>query len=476
MTRLYETQYCRQDLKTGIVHIGYGAFHRAHQSVFIDDYMEATGDLRWGIAAVNLRASEATSFAGAKPGYLLRTTAPDGTVAWRRVRPHVEFYDWSQEAAPALALFESADVHTVSITVTESGYCLAPDWSLNADDPKMASELGGGPRNSVYAFLADALTARIRAGQGALNILCCDNIRGNGDVLHNALMRYFELTNRTNLIEWCAENCSFPNSMVDRITPKAPDDLARARDLAFPSEKADAIHSEAFIQWVIQDKFSAPFPDLTQAGAQIVPDVDPYEETKIRILNGGHSGLAYFGVLAGHETFDAAMADLSIRKDFEAWEREDVLEGLTLDLPFDKLAYFEQVAARFENAAIADQLARICMDGWFKMPIYVRPTLRARLAQREVPVAGLDVVASWYVFARRFSKGQLAIDYIEPYWAALEPMLAEGAEKVFASCESLWSDLPTRYPQFVPGLLAAIARVEERFPERVPHPELKPAV
>lgn len=141
-----------------------------------------------------------------------------------------------------------------------------------------------------------------------------------------------------------------------------------------------------------------------------------------------------------------------------------MLPGLPEGLPFDKFAYFADVARRFENPAIADQLARICMDGWFKMPIYVRPSLRARLEQGGVPAFGFDVIASWYVFARRVQQGCLATEYVEPYWSSLEPLLAEGQEETFARNRQLWSDLPARFDAFVPGVVAAIAKMEARFP------------
>jgi D-arabinitol 4-dehydrogenase len=471
MTELYKTRYNLDDCSTGIVHLGYGAFHRAHQSVVLDDYMEATGDLRWGITAVNLRSSESDSFANETGTYLLRTTAPDSTVAWRRVRPHLAFVDWSRDTQAAEELLTNPDVHVVTITVTESGYGLAADFSLNTADPSIAAELAGEKHASVYAYLAAALARRAQTCDLPINILCCDNIRSNGNMLRAALMSYLELTDRDWLADWCRQNACFPNAMVDRITPKASEELLAARDRSFPEETGPAIHSEDFLQWVIEDNFIAPFPELGKGGAEIVADVEPFEETKIRVLNGGHSGLAYLGALAGHETFDCAMRDDAIRPHFDGWEREDVLPGLPDSLPFDKTAYFDHVARRFENAAIADQLARICMDGWFKMPIYVRPTVRARLQQGAIPTFGFDVIASWYVFARRVQQGALTTKYVEPYWDTLVPFLSEGAEQKFASNTQLWSDLPESYGSFVPGVLAAIARMEERFPVESPLPE-----
>jgi D-arabinitol 4-dehydrogenase len=214
----------------------------------------------------------------------------------------------------------------------------------------------------------------------------------------------------------------------------------------------------------LEDNLAAPFPELQKVGVKLVNDVDPFEEAKIRILNGGHTALAYLGALAGHSTFDQAMRDPVLRRHIEDWETNEVLPSLSVDLPFDKLAYWKSIAARFGNRAIADNLDRICMDGWSKIPIYIRPTLSSCLAQGIVPEFGFLSVASWYVFARRANTGETQFPYHEPYWDTLEPLLASGCEAEFASVSTLWGDLPRKYNKFVPGITAAITLVEEQWP------------
>ncbi|MEM6467657.1 MAG: mannitol dehydrogenase family protein, partial [Pseudomonadota bacterium] len=231
----------------------------------------------------------------------------------------------------------------------------------------------------------------------------------------------------------------------------------------FPNYRSDPIHAEAFSQWVLQDKFASKIPDLTQSGVQVVTNVVPYEEAKIRILNGGHTGLAYLGALAGHETFDQAIQDPRLRRHYDAWELEEVLPGLGDGIPFDKVKYLSEVSARFENPGIADQLERICMDGYSKMGIYIRPTLAACLAQGITPKAGYDCAASWVVFARRVYAGQLPMAYFEPFEEVLRPMLALGAEESVARDPVLWGDLPTKYAGFVPDLTEAIQQMEQTW-------------
>jgi len=465
--KIYKTGYDRSACRVGVAHIGYGAFHRAHQAVYFDDYMEITGDLNWGIAAVNLRPSESPAFKEAQKanaGYLLKTTSPDGARQLRLVRPHIEYIDWATETNTAEALLSRPGVDVVTITVTESGYYLDDGGALNTHDPVIKSEIEGSAAGSVYAYLARALEQRSKELNHPISILCCDNIRANGHMLERNFLTYLELTQRAGLAAWVRKNATFPCSMVDRITPRSTEALIREIEAEIPGAALAPIQAESFIQWVLEDRFAGPMPDLAQAGVEVVADVDPYEEAKIRILNGGHTGLCYIGALAGLNTFDEAMRNPQTRPHFDGWEANEVLPGLTIDLPFDKSAYRDEIAARFGNAAIADTLERICMDGWSKMPIYVRPTLESCLKQGISPRFGYDCIASWYVYARRFAAGTMPIAYLEPYWDSLNPLLAPGQEANFAKSRQLWAALPETYDDFVSGVVTAINEMEIKWP------------
>lgn len=462
------TTYNRKDCQIGVVHLGYGAFHRAHQAVYIDDYMEKSGDLNWGIAAVNLRPEDRDYFHkhinDADRGYLLKTTTPEGETTFREVRSHIHFSDWSEDLVAAEMLAAQPNVKVISMTVTESGYYLNDDWTLNVEDPVIKNEIDGNIGRSVYSYLAGALKRRMDTIGEPITVLCCDNIRSNGAKLGRNFLRYLEVTGQNALAAWVIEHTTFPNSMVDRITPRATDILQAEIELISPEHAETAIHGESYSQWVLENRLAAEFPALDLAGVEIVEDVDPYEEAKIRILNGGHTALCYLGALAGYQTFDQAMHDPVLLSHFEAFERECVLPGLTLDLPFDKDFYLSLIEHRFSNSAIADDLARICMDGWSKFPIFVRPTISSCLKQGIVPQGAYDSIASWYVYARRFASGQTHIPYIEPYWDQLEPLLEQGKEAEFASLEALWSTLPKQYDGFTAGIVAAISRMEEAWP------------
>lgn len=468
MTELYQTTYPLDDCQVGIVHVGFGAFHRAHQAMYLDDYMEATGDLNWGIGAVNLRAAEADSFAISTStigkGYMLKAIAPDGSVNYRTVRSHIAAVDASQDLEAALNLVARPSVKALSMTVTEGGYSFDADWKLNLEAPEIASELAGGPMQTIYAFLAVALARRADL-DAPITVLSCDNMRSNGLVLRQAVYAYLAAKGEETLLTWVKANVTFPCSMVDRITPRSTNSLQQEIAEAFPEYSISPIHAEVFHQWVLEDAFATDFPALEKVGVEITNNVEPYEEAKIRILNGGHTGLCYLGALAGHRTFDQAMRDPDLRVHFDAWERNEVLPGLGDHIPFDTTVYLGKIAERFENAGIEDQIERICMDGYSKMPIYIRPTLEACLNSEIDPQAGYDCAASWVVYARKAAAGTAAIPYHEPFQDKLSPLLAHGQEAALASDPQLWGDLPKQFDNFVPGLTAAIKRMEDRWPD-----------
>lgn len=464
---IFHTGFERSACAVGVVHLGFGAFHRAHQSVYLDDYMEATGDLRWGIAAVNLRASEAAHVKTASEdiarhdGYFLKSYSADGQVALRRVRSHVHFEDWSADRAGAEAIVARPTVHLVTITVTESGYYTDPHGDLNVADPTISAEITGAPAQSVYGYLRAALTQRAATTGAALTIACCDNIRQNGKMLQRNLMAYLDACGDMQLSAWVKSNVAFPCSMVDRITPRSPDGLGAELAALVGKEVTSPIMAEDFNQWVLQDNFAADMPDLAQAGVTVTADVDPYEETKIRVLNGGHTALCYLAALEGVETFDGAMRHPALNAHFHNFETQEVLPALTLALPFSKEDYLASIARRFGNKAIGDAVARICADGMAKFPIFIRPTLAGCLEQGILPVFSIRSIASWYVFARHAEAGRIPFPYLEPSWDDLKAML--GSDD-FVTSTQLWGDLPQMYPEFADVLRREITELELKWP------------
>jgi len=464
---ILSSQYDRSSCEIGVVHLGFGAFHRAHQAVYIDDYMQVSNDLRWGIAAVNLREAEASQFKTAEQdnqrheGYFLKSHSADGNTTIRRIRSHVRFADWSIEPEVSESLLSMPSVHLVTITVTESGYYTDPNGLLDVANPTIASEIAGKQSVSVYAYLSAALAKRHQSSNAPLTIACCDNIRQNGKLLRANLLSYLKACEQVELASWVEQHVSFPCSMVDRITPRSLDSLSDEISKLVGTRVESPIMSEDFIQWVLESDAKADMPDLTMVGVTVTDDVDPYEETKIRVLNGGHTALAYLAALKGIETFDAAMRDSELLEHFRRFENDEVLPGITLDLPFSKTDYLQSITQRFGNRAIGDTVARICADGMAKFSIFIRPTLEGCLAQGILPTYSIRSIASWYVFAQHVNAGKISFDYVEPSWNELQSLL--GNEAFFTNAQ-LWGDLPSQHPEFIEALKSEINTMESKWP------------
>ena len=415
---MYKTSYDKTECQTGVVHIGYGAFHRAHQAIYIDDYMEKTGDLRWGIVAVNLRNEGFREI----DDYVVRTPSK-----YRLVRSHLDYIDWTKNRTIAKHMLTLPSVHLVTVTVTESGYA---------------------PGSPLFEYLACGLRNR----KSPITVLSCDNIRQNGLALETQFLAYLYHTNQYELASWVRENVKFPSCMVDRITPRTTDAVQWEVENVIPGHGHSAIQTEEFTQWVIENKFASDFPDLTKVGVIISDDIEPYEETKIRILNGGHTSLAYIGVLSGYKTFDQVMNDERHRQHFKHLQREEIAPSIDSELPFDVYDYIDTVEERFSDATNVDELDRICMDGFTKFHTFVVPSLRKCLEQKKRPIHIYRSIAAWYIYSRRFARGCKKIRYSEPNWLLLEPLLRDGALDAFVSNERLWGDIPKKYITFTRDL------------------------
>jgi len=343
------TRYRREDCAVGIVHIGYGAFHRAHQAWYIDQYMEVTGDLNWGIAAVNLREEDAAQFSATTSddnGYVLKTLSPNGHESFQHVRSHVKYCNWNDTPTQTEALLALPSVKLVTITVTEGGYYLDQSGNLDETSPVISSEIAGNSPRSVFGYLRAGLSQRMADDSGPITILCCDNLRHNGDMLEENFLKYLSLLGDNILADWIRRTVNFPCCMVDRITPKPVPALAAEIAEKFGRTDDATILCEDFIQWVIEDDLRADFPDLEKVGVTLTDNVDPYEDTKILVLNGGHTCLTYLGALRGFDNFDELLRDEELFDHYWQYETQEVLPSLADGLPFDKYEYLRSEERR----------------------------------------------------------------------------------------------------------------------------------
>jgi len=380
--------YDRTAKQVGIVHFGLGAFTRAHQAWYTDRAMaEHGGD--WMIAGVSLRKPDVAQQLNPQGGlYTLAEKSGEGT-ALRVIGSVSEVIVAPEAPARILDLIAAQATHILTFTITEKGYCRAPDGHLDH------AQAGGG---SIYPFLRAGLARRRAAGLGGLTLLSCDNLADNGHQLRRLLGEY--LADDAELAAWVAQHCTFPCSMVDRIVPATTEEdrthveaQLGLRDA--PIRDEGVVMTEPFSQWVIEDDFAGPRPAWDTVGAQIVRDVAPYETAKLRMLNGAHSALAYCGLAAGYTYVHEAVADPALR----ALALQLMLEEAAPTIPapegLDLAAYAKALIARFENPALNHRLIQIAMDGSQKIPQRWLATLAAnQQAGRRCP-AILAAIAAW---------------------------------------------------------------------------------
>ena len=351
-------RYNREYITPGIVHIGVGGFHRAHEAVYTDDLLAQGGADGWGICGVGLRPEDRAMRDALIPQdclYTVVTRSAEGDEA--RVVGSLVRYLFAPEQPEAVRnALASPQTRIVSLTITEGGY-----------GPEAAAQPG-----SVFAWLAEALRQRRLAGIPPFTVLSCDNLPHNGEAAKRALLA---AAGSEEFGQWIEENVAFPNSMVDRITPQTTDaDRALVRD-EFGIDDAWPVVCEPFKQWIIEDKFSDGRPPWELAGAQFVPDVAPYETMKLGLLNGSHFAMAYLGFLAGFTTVPALMADPDFRLFIQRFMDSEVSPLLPAVPGIDLADYRATLIHRFDNPAIKDQITRLCLDGAPKFPQYLRPSL-----------------------------------------------------------------------------------------------------
>ena len=416
--------YDPADVKVGILHLGLGAFHRAHQAVYTDDVLAA--DARWGICGVSLKTPRAIEPLAAQDGlysYLERTG--DG-VAVRVIGAVRETMFAGTSRAALVARFADPAVAIVSSTVTEKGYCHDPaTGALNVAHPDIVHDLAypDAPESAIGIIVA-GLHARRAADAGRLTFLCCDNLPHNGKMVEG-LVRTFAQERDATLARWIEDHVTFPSTMVDRIVPATTDaDIAEAgRRLGV--HDAAPVTAEPFAQWVIEDRFRSPRPRWEDAGAQFVSDVAPFELMKLRLLNGSHSTLAYLGYLLGHEFVWQASRDPLVATLIERQMKEEIVPTLVRPPGIDLHAYCAQLLERFRNAALPHRTRQIAMDGSQKLPQRLLATVRERLAAG-APLAHLPLaIAGWIRYASGSDEHGARIEVQDPLAETFRAIVTE---------------------------------------------------
>jgi fructuronate reductase len=443
--------------ETGIVHIGLGAFHRAHQAVYTDDSLNRTPG-PWGICGVSLRSPD-TRDALAPQDCLYTVAVRDASGDHLRVVGSItETLVAPEDPAAVLDRLTRPATRIVTITVTEKGYCHEPaTGALNREHPGIRHDLEHpGQPQTLAGFLVEALDRRRKAGTAPFTVLSCDNLPDNGHVTAG-ILRQFATLRDPALGQWIADNVACPSSMVDRIVPATTDEDRETVAKALGVTDAWPVMTEPFSQWVIEDNFPAGRPAWEQEGAELVADVRPYELMKLRLLNGSHSCIAYLGYLAGHQTVSDAMADPVFVGFVKALMDEEVTP--TLDVPpgADLTRYKAALLERFANPALKHRTWQIAMDGSQKLPQRLLGTIRDRLAAGQ-PFDRLALgVAAWMRYVGGVDERGEAIDVRDPLADRLKTL--PDAASLLGVREVFGDDLPNN-PAFVAAVTEALDRLK----------------
>ncbi|WP_439364129.1 mannitol dehydrogenase family protein [Bradyrhizobium sp. DASA03005] len=412
-TAIRRPAYDRSRLTPGIVHLGLGAFHRAHQAVVIDDCL-AAGATSWGIVGASLRSPDTRdALAPQDHLYTIAVRAAEGT-EHRVIGALLDSVVAREKPAALVERMADPATRIVSLTVTEKGYCHTPQTGdLDERHPDVVHDLNSfdAPR-SAPGFVVAALARRRAQGLSPFTVLCCDNLAANGDTVQRIVTQFAALRSR-ELGKWIAETVAFPSTMVDRIVPETTDADRDAVASVLGMRDAWPVMTEPFTQWVVEDRFTAGRPDFAAAGVELVGDVKPFELMKLRLLNASHSALAYLGYLSGYETIADTMQDPHFAR-LAAQVMEEAAVTLTMPAGTDLAAYRASLLKRFANPALHHRTWQIAMDGSQKLPQRLLGAMQDRLA-RGLPIATHALaVAGWMRYVSAVDEQGRAIDVRDP--------------------------------------------------------------
>jgi mannitol 2-dehydrogenase len=458
--------YDRSRTFPGIVHIGVGGFNRSHLAVYLDDLLKLGAAKRWGEFGIGLLPSDKQIHAAlAEQDFLYGLLLVDSNEQSYRVVGSLAGHLYAPESCGAVIDRLSApECAIVSLTVTEGGYFIEDaSGRFLADHADISHDLEhpDQPRTWV-GFVAEACERRMRRGRAPFTLLSCDNLQANGAAARTALLSFAEGRSGA-LRKWIETNVSFPCSMVDRITPRTTEENRATIADKFGVLDRSPVVSEPFRQWVLEDAFAAGRPEWERVGAQITSDVAPYEMTKMRLLNGGHSTVGYAADLLGFSTIADAANDPLLRRlltEFMAEVRPTLktLPGIDLD------EYTAMVVKRFSNSAIRDQVARICSDGCAKIAKFLVPSLKDLLAgNREARVLPF-VIASWLHYLRGRDENGRVLTISDPLLECMKPFLDGGGgnASVALSVRALFGELAFTHPQLVGKVQASLDALRSR--------------
>jgi mannitol 2-dehydrogenase len=465
--RLPAPAYDRTRVTPGVVHIGVGGFHRAHQAMYHDRLMNEGAGLDWGICGVGVMAADQVMkrVLEAQDGlYTLVIKHGDGKYEPRVIGSIVEYLFAPDDPERVIAKMAAESTRIVSLTVTEGGYNindLTGEFDLSNPDVQHDLVADAVP-GTTFGLVTEALRRRRKQGLTPFTVMSCDNLPGNGELTRRVFTTFARLR-ELELGDWIEHEVRFPNSMVDRITPvTTDDDRAEIRD-RFGLDDQWPVVCEPYTQWVLEDTFTDGRPPYEQAGVQLVDQVEPYELMKLRLLNASHQAMAYFGYLAGYRLVHEAARDPLFRSfllgymDHEATPTLPPVPGVDLTL------YKHTLIERFSNPQVRDTIARLCAQSSDRIPKWLLPVVRQQLASGGEVRRSAAVVASWARYAEGVDEQGQPIEVVDRLRDTLMRAAARQCEDpdAFLANRSLFGDLADNR-RFVTDYRAALACLHER--------------
>ncbi|HET8790489.1 MAG TPA: mannitol dehydrogenase family protein [Modicisalibacter sp.] len=445
--RIATPNYDRSTIEAGNVHIGVGGFHRAHQAMYLDGLMNQGEALQWGIVGVGMMPGDRRmqEIMRAQDNlYTLVVKHPDGHYDARVIGSIVDYLFAADDPDAVIERMADPMIRIVSLTITEGGYNVdhvSGEFDLDNADVQHDLANPAKPR-SVFGLVIGAIERRRERGIAPFTVMSCDNIQANGDVAHN-MFTAFARARDPALGEWVDAEVSFPNSMVDRITPvTTPADIAEIAS-RFDLDDRWPVVCEPFTQWVLEDRFSQGRPALEQVGVQVVDDVMPYELMKLRLLNASHQALAYFGYLAGYRYAHEVCQDPLFVDFLLAYMNDEATPTLAALPGVDLDAYKHTLIARFANPQIKDTLARLCAESSDRIPKWLLPVIREQLERGGDIRRSAAVVASWARYAEGDDEQGEPIDVVDRLKEELMATAKDNRERptAFIDNRRLFGDL-----------------------------------
>ena len=452
-------EYDRAGLKPGILHFGVGNFHRSHQAVYLDDLFNSGLGHDWAIVGAGV-------FEGEKPGrarleeqdWLTTVVEQDeGHMAARVTGVMVDFLTPGDSAAIIERLADPA-IRIVSLTITEGGYFIDPaSGHFNPAHPDIVRDAQDIARpRTVFGLILAGLMRRRAEGVVPFTVMSCDNIPHNGRVTSDAVIGLARQVD-PDIAAWVGEHVAFPNAMVDRITPATTDRERSILATTFGLEDNWPVFCEPFRQWVLEDRFTDGRPALEKVGVEFVEDVSPYEQMKIRILNGGHAAIAYPAGLMDIHFVHEAMQEPLVRGFLEKLEREEIIPTVP-PVPNTSLDdYYALIEKRFSNPMIGDTVRRLCLDGSNRQPKFIIPTIADRLKAGK-GIAGLALESAlWCRYCHGTTDSGAVIEPNDPNWERMQATAkaAKDDPRAWLAMEDIYGDVG-RAPVFAEAFSAAL--------------------